>query len=150
MGYPDTENFAYNFNRAELNLDGTIYVAISNVTFDQATTSAGVYGTRPFPLYVTEGNVAVGAGTITFSEEEDRIRFIESLGNNFRQKRWTLTWILSSPNRPNITLTCKGCRVLSTPFAHAQGDDALGGDITFDALTHTVNGLAPHEGMPTS
>src|SRR5690606_13641817 len=123
-GYPDLETFAYNFARAELTCDDDSYTAISNVSFDQPTTEGAVMGTRPFPLARTEGNMGLGTGTVTFSDELDRMRFLTKLGNGYRNKRWTLTWFLVSPDRDDtVKLTCYGCRVTSNPIAHAQGDE---------------------------
>lgn len=145
--YPTYEGFAYSFQRAELSLGTSIYVAISNVEFDQPTTEAAVMGTRPWPLKRTEGEMGIGEGTITFSDEGERIRFLTALGNGFRTRTWKLTWILTATGAPNIKHACFGCRVLGNPLAHGTGEEALGGDIAFSALSHTVNGLVPHEGM---
>jgi hypothetical protein len=149
-GYPDLERFAYGFGRAELNIGAKIVTAISNVQFDQPTTEAGVMGTRPFPILRTEGNMGMGDGTITFSDEAERIAFIEALGNGYRNKIWTLNWTLVSRNSPAVNLACYGCRVLGNPVAHQQGDEALGGDISFSFMYYTVNGLTPHDGMPSA
>lgn len=147
-GYPDFETYAYSFGRAELSINRSIYTAISNVTFSQPTTDGAVMGTRPWPIKRTEGTMALGSGTITFSDEAERIRFLTDLGNGWRTKIWTLTWQLASPGNDTVKLSALGCRVLDNPVGHAQGTDALGGDITFSFMSHTVNGNAPHEGMP--
>lgn len=148
MGYPDYEHYGYSFGRAELNANKKIYTAISNVSFSQPTTSAGVMGTRPWPILETEGNVGLGSGTITFSDEAERVLFLEGLGDGWRTKRWGLIWTLVSEGRPAVKLACIACRVLDNPVAHGQGDEALGGDVAFSFLSHTVNGKAPHKGMP--
>lgn len=144
MAYPDYEAFGYSFARAELKLDNQIYIAISNVSYDQPTTEEAIMGTKPYPIGSTEGEMSMGAGTVTFSTEADRVRFIESLGQGFREKRWSLSWILSAEGRPNIKLECTACRVLGNPVAHGTGPAALGGDIAFSAMNHTINGLSPH------
>lgn len=149
-GYPDLERMALNFNRGELTLDDTIYTAISNVSIDQPTTEGAVMGTKPFPLKRTEGNMGLGAGTATFSDEDERMAFLEKLGDSYRQKIFTTTWVMSDPDGDtNHKIACFGCRVLSNPIAHGQGDDALGGDVGFSFMYYTVNGKVPHEGLPT-
>lgn len=148
MGYPDLEGFGYSFSRAELSLDRRIFTAITSVQFDQPTTEAAIMGTRPWPLKRTEGNMELGEGTVTFSDEAERTLFIDQLGNGWRNRIWTLSWILTSRGSPAVKLACHGCRVLSNPIAHEQGEAALGGDITFSFMYHTVNGKVPHEGLP--
>lgn len=149
MGYPDFENFAYSFGRGELVLARKIVTAITNVAFSQPTTEGAVMGTRPWPIMRTEGNMGLGSGTVTFSDEGERIAFLDLLGEGYRSKIWQLTWSLVSPGRPTYKLACIACRVLDNPVAHGQGDDALGGDLAFSFMSHTINGKAPHLGMPT-
>lgn len=147
-GYPDLEGFGYSFSRAELSLSRRIYTAITNVSFDQPTTEAAIMGTRPWPLKRTEGNMDIGEGTLTFSDEAERILFITSLGNGWRKIIWQLSWVLTARAQPPVKLACFGCRVLGNPVAHEQGEAALGGDITFSFMFHTINGLVPHDGLP--
>jgi hypothetical protein len=145
--YPQYDGFAYSFARAELNLNKSIFVGISNVSIDQPTTEGVVMGTRPWPLKRTEGEMGLGEGTITFSDAGEVIRFIDTLGNGWRSQVWNLTWTLTASGAPNITIACQSCKVLSNPFDHGTGEEALGGEIAFSFLTHTVNGKTPHTGL---
>jgi hypothetical protein len=149
MTYPDTEGFAYSFQRAELSMGTKIYTAISNVEADQPTEEGVVKGTRSYPLATTPGTMDAGAGTVTFSDEGERQRFIDDLGDAWREKRFTLTWTLTAPNKPNIKKVAHGCRVLSEPDGDEEGPDPLGGDITFSYLYMTRNGKVPHSGLPS-
>lgn len=144
MAYPDYEVFGYSFARAELKLDNQIYIAISNVSYDQPTTEEAIMGTKPYPLGRTEGEMALGTGTITFSTEADRVRFIASLGQGFREKTWALSWTLTAEGRQPVKIECTSCRVLGNPIAHGTGAAALGGDVAFSAMNHTINGTSPH------
>jgi hypothetical protein len=145
MAYPELEQFAYGFSRAELKAGSRIYIAISNVSFDQPTTEEAVMGTKPWPIARTEGEMGLGTGTVTFSSESDRAAFIADLGDGFRGKVWQLNWTLTSnAGAPPVRFACFGCKVLSNPVGHAQGAAALGGDITFSFMNHTFNGQNPH------
>lgn len=144
QNYPETEGFAYTFARAEITLNGKIYTAISSVEIDQPTESSAVKGTSPAPLSHTEGTMGLGEGTITFSDERERMDFIDDLGEAYRTKLWPLSWVLKGNSGDEKKLACQGCRVLSNPISHEEGADALGGDITFAFLAFTVNGKKPH------
>lgn len=146
--YPQYEGYAYTFQRAELSLGTSIYVGIRNVSIDQPTTEGVVMGTRPWPLKRTEGEMGMGDGTVEFSDIEDMVRFITELGNGWRTKLWSLSWQLTAPNAPIVKIACQSCRILSNPFDHGTGEEALGGQIGFSFLTHTVNGMVPHTGLP--
>jgi hypothetical protein len=144
QNYPETEGFAYTFARAELTLKGKIYTAITSVEIDQPTEASAVKGTSPAPLSHTEGTMDLGEGTITFSDERERMDFIDDLGDAYRTTLFTLSWVLKGNAGDETKIACQGCRVLSNPISHEEGADALGGDVTFSFLAHTINGKKPH------
>lgn len=143
--YPDYEGFAYSFQRAELTAKGNIYTTIGSVQFDQPTEEGVVKGTKPYPLARTVGSMGLGEGTVTFNDDSERFSFIDGLGDGFREQTWTLSWVLrDAKSGREVSLECQGCRVLSNPVSHEEGAEALGGDITFSFMSHTVNGNKPH------
>lgn len=153
--YPDYEGAAYIFHRGELTLGGTIFTAFTKVDADQPTENAEVKGTRPFPLTDTEGTMKLGAGTIHWSDEAERVKYIELLdklasGKGYRSVKWSLMWILSARGRPNVKKECFGCRCLSEPTSDEEGAEALGGDTTFSFMAMSINGKFPHEGMQSA
>ena len=147
--YPDVEGFAYSFARGELSCGVHIYTAIGGVDTDQPTEEGVVKGTRSYPLARTPGTMNLGAGTVKFTDEGERQRFVDDLGNNWREKVFTLKWILTAPGRPNITKVAVGCRCLSDPTSDEEGPDPIGGDITFSYMYQTRNGKVPHSGLPS-
>ncbi len=147
--YPDMDRKGYSFGRAELELNRKIYTAVINVSVDQPTTEAAIMGTRPFPIGRTEGNMGLGEGTITFSDEEERVAFIDDLGDAYREVVWDMSWTLVSKGKPPINYAAFGCRILGNPVSHAQGDEALAGDVSFSCMYYTINGKVPHEGLPS-
>ncbi len=142
--YPDTQGFAYSFARAELTMNGRVWTAISSVSIDQPTEEGEVKGTKPYPLARTEGTMGLGEGTVTFSDERERLDFLSALGDGYRQKLWSLSWVLSGTAGSERKIECFGCRVLSNPIEHEEGADALGGDIGFSFLSHKIEGNSPH------
>lgn len=152
--YPDHENGAYVFHRGELTIAGKIFIAFTNIKADQPTENGAVHGTRPFPLTDTEGTMDKGEGSITWSDEAERVRCITALheksgGKGYRTIKWQLMWILSAPGRPNIKKECFGCRMLSDPTDDEYGSDAIGGETTFSFQAMSINGMFPHAGMQT-
>lgn len=147
--YPDTEGFGYTFARAELTANSKIWTAISNVSADQPTESEAIMGTRPFPIGDTEGQQGLGEGTVTFTDEAERVAFIESLGDGYREVKWTLTWVLRAKGRVDIKKVCYGCRCLSEPTEDEGGTEAIGGDVNFSFMQMSVNGKFPHSGYPS-
>lgn len=143
--YPETESFGFVFARAELTLNGRIFTAISSVSIDQPTEEGVIKGTSPTPLGRTEGTMGLGEGTITFSDDRERFDFIDELGDGYRNKLWGLSYVLrNTTTGSEKQIACSGCRVLSAPIDHSEGADALGGDIGFSFVEHTINGKKPH------
>jgi hypothetical protein len=128
--YPDYEGFAFSFQRAELTAADKIWTAISSVQFAQPTEEGVVKGTKPYPLARTVGSMGLGDGTLTFSDDRERWDFIKGLGDGFREKTWTLSWVIrDATTDTEVSLECQGCRVLDNAVSHDEGADALGGDI---------------------
>ena len=143
--YPDIEGFAFSFGRSELSVNDRVFTAISNVSIDQPTESEAVKGTSPTPLAETEGTMDLGEGTLTFSDDRERMDFIDSLGDAYRTKKWTLSWVLRNTTAgTEKQIKCYGCRVVGNPIDHGEGAAALGGDISFKFIEHTIDGKKPH------
>jgi len=147
--YPELERFAYSFQNGELNLGRRIYIGVKNISFDQPTEEGVIMGTRAWPLMRTQGSMGLGEGTVEFSEEGARVKLIDALGNGYRDKIWGAKWKLKATGRPVVTVACHSCRLLSNPIDHEEGTDGLGGEITFSFMYFTINGKAPHLGMPS-
>lgn len=143
--YPDTQGFAYSFARAEITMNGRVWTAISSISIDQPTEEGEVKGTKPYPLARTEGTMGLGEGSVTFSDERERMDFIDALGDAYRTKVWDVSYVLRGVSTgTEKKVECFGCRVLSNPIEHEEGADALGGDIGFSFLSHKINGKSPH------
>lgn len=148
VNYPDTEGFAYSFARAELTCNKKIYTAISNVSIDQPTEEAAVKGMSPYPLARTEGTMDLGDGTLTFSDDRERIALINDLasqGVGYRNALWGLSYVMRNVKTgEEVQIKCISCRIKGNPIDHAEGADALGGDLAFSFLEYTVNGHRAH------
>jgi hypothetical protein len=150
MSYPDTQSFAHSFTRSELTVSvvggGTkIFDKIDSVSGDQPTEEQAILGTSPYPYETTPGAMEPGEGTIHFTSEEQRMEFLELLGDAWRERRFTLTWVHTAPGKRTLKKVYRGCRCLSEPDDDSR-DEPLGGDVNFSFLSFTKNGLSPHSG----
>lgn len=144
--YPETEGFALSFARGEITLNAKVYTAISNISIDQPTESEAVKGMSPTPLSETEGTMDLGDGTITFSDERERMDFLDDLGDAYRTKKWACSYVLrNTTTNSEKKIEAFGCRVVGNPIDHGEGATALGGDIAFKFIEHAINGKKPHD-----
>jgi hypothetical protein len=142
--YPNTQGYNYTFGRGEISLNGQIYAAISGVDIEQATEVEALKGMRVYPLGMSEGTMDIGEGTVTFSDEGERMDFIDALGDGYRNVMWTLTYTIRSVSGGEHTITCEGCRVTNNPISHEEGAGSLGGEVQFAFVRHLINGKSPH------
>jgi hypothetical protein len=150
MDYPDTEGRAYSFNRGELRAGNRLLTAISNVSIAQPTEVEAAHGTRPGPLVKSVGQQDLGDGTIDFSDIGELFEWIDELGDAYREKNFTLKWILSAPGRPDKKIVAYGCSLVDEPIEHEGGPTPLGGSAAFKFMYHTINGKRPHSDQPKS
>jgi|GEM_PF-3344585 len=145
QNYPDQQGFASNFVGAELDMNGRIWTAITSVQINQPTEEDEVRGTKVGPLKRTVGTMGLGEGTVTFSDEDERMDFLESLGDAYREKIWGLIWTIRNKVTGTVRkIECISCRVLDNPIEHEEGAAPLGGDIAFSFMEHKINGKTPH------
>lgn len=145
QNYPDTEGFAYSFSRGEITFKGKIYTAIINVEIGQPTEEDFVPGMKGYPLKRSAGKMGMGEGTVTFKDEEERDAFIDDLGDEYREKTWSLSYVRTNKkNGKKSKIACQGCRVLDDPISDSEGEDAIGGDIAFSFMSYTRNGKRQH------
>ena len=139
-------DFGISFVSCELTLNGRIWTKIKSVACSQPTTEGSAYATgKVGPALRSRGKMDIGDGTVSFSSEEERMDFLESLGDGFRDKIWGLVWTLKNDQTGKLYKNeCIGCRVLANDIDHGEGEDVLGGDIGFSFMDHKINGKRPH------
>jgi len=137
---PDVENFAYNFSRAEITLNGRIFSAISNISHNQALEEGEIRGTKAYVIKRTRGAVGLGEGTIEFSDFEEAIQFIEELGDGWAEKVFTSTIVYSAPNKQPLKYELTGCRLLDHEVDHEEGAEGLPASFPFSFMRRKING----------
>lgn len=137
---PDVENFAFDFSRAEINFNGKVYTAISNISHNQPIEEGEIRGTKAQVIKRTRGAQGLGEGNIEFSDFEEAVSFIDALGDGWSEKIFPVTIVYSAPNKPAITWKLFGCRLLDCEIDHSEGADALGATLPFSFMEREVNG----------
>lgn len=145
QNYPDQEGYALAFVSGELTMNGKIYIGISNVSIAQPTNEGHIKGTKGVPIKRTPGEQDMGEGTVTFSDEEARADFIDDLGDGYRDKTWSLTWIKRNKKTGRLVrYEATSCRSLDEPVDDGEGEDATSGDVNFSFMEYKINGKRPH------
>jgi len=141
IAFPNTQGFFYDFGRAEIDLAGSIFTAISNIKCKQDVEEGIVRGAAAEPLARTRGKLNIGDGTIEFSAVEEAVDFITNkLGDGWAETPFTTTYTLTAPNVDPIKIVLYGCRLLDCEIDHGEGADALPASLPFSFMYRTFNG----------
>lgn len=140
VSYPDTEEFALDFSRAEITLNKRIFTAISNISHNQPIEEGVIRGTRAQVLKRTRGAQGLGEGSIEWSDMEECQAFIDELGDGYSEVLWASTIVYVRKNKPAIVHKLMSCRALDVEVDHSEGYDGLPMTTPFTFMLRTLNG----------
>jgi hypothetical protein len=137
---PDLENFAFDFSRAEINLNRKIYTAFSNVSHNQPLEEGVIRGTKAHVLKRTRGAVGIGEGSLEFSDFEEAVVFTEDLGDGWAEIVFPVLIIYTAPKKTPIKYELLSCRLLDHEIDHGEGADGLPATLPFSFMRRKING----------
>ncbi len=137
------EGRAYEFNKAEIDLDGKLFTAISNLQHNQPIEEGVAYGAAPQPLARTTGQLGMGQGNMEWSDLGELQDFIDAMGDGWQEREFKITATYSCQGRPTIRRTLLQCRLLDVAEDHSAGPDPLGGSMPFSFIRRELNGKRP-------
>jgi hypothetical protein len=137
---PDLEDFAYDFSRAEVNLQRKIYTSFSNISHNQPLEEGVIRGTKAHVLKRTRGAVGIGQGNLEFSDFEEAVHFIEDLGDGWAEVIFPALIIYTAKKKPPIKYELISCRLLDHEIDHSEGPDGLMASLPFSFMRRKING----------
>lgn len=147
LAYPLTDGFAVDFSKAEIDVGGRIFTAISNVAFSQPIEEGIIRGTSQDVLARTEGQKEIGDGMIEFSDIAEYAEFRKHVASlpkadgRFSRGIWQLSVTYRVNADQVITAECFGCRALDTEIDHEEGADGLPVGVPFSFMTRLIDGI---------
>ncbi|MBA2724286.1 MAG: hypothetical protein H0U56_15640 [Methylibium sp.] len=148
IAFPTVEGFGFDFASGEIDLNGKIYTAFENISHSQPLEEGWTYGASVSPLRRTRGQLKPGEGQLEWSDFEESIAFIESLGDGYREKIWVASMVYTCTGLRSVKVKLFGCRLLDEEFDHGQGPDGLGLSMPFSYHYRTINGKRPMKNQP--
>lgn len=137
---PDLENFAYDFSRAEINLNRNVYSALSNVAHNQPLEEGVIRGAAAQVLKRTRGALGMGAGNLEFSDFEEAVKFTDDLGDGWGEIIFPVLIIYTAPRKQPIKYELFSCRLLDNEIDHSEGADGLAATLPFSFMERAING----------
>ncbi len=137
---PDLAEFAFDFSRAEINLNRNVYTAISNISHNQPLEEGVIRGSKAHVLKRTRGAVGIGAGNIEWSDFEEGVKFIDDLGDGWGEIIFPILIIYTAPRKQPIKYELLSCRLLDNEVDHSEGADGLGTTSPISFMRRKING----------
>lgn len=136
----DLSGYAYSFSHAVVLVNERQFTDISGVSISQELTESAVYGTDARPLKRSVGQLALGQGSLNFSDMGEAIDFFKALGDEPFMAIWALDYSLTKPDGSFRSIECRACRITSFGIEHQAGAEGLGMSYPFSFLQARVDG----------
>lgn len=143
LQYPQTEGYAFDFHSGEVKLNGKIYTAFSNISHNQPLEEGIVPGKLRQPMARTAGRLNMGEGALEWSDLEEAMRFLDDLGDGWRDRTFTATCVYTAPGRASRRVVLASCRIIDEEFDESEGADAVPLVTPFSFMLRRINGRVP-------
>lgn len=141
----DLNQYKASYSQFRILLNDVIYTGISNISASQDVDRSGVWGTGQTPQGMSQGQVGLGEGNVTFSDLEEGHRFFRALRDtaaNAALAVFSCEYSLELSNGEVISYELVGCSLSGFSVDFEQGADALGVEIPFQFLRMNIDGVA--------
>lgn len=136
----DYEKYAFSFSHAIITVDGTQYTGIDSVSASQSIERGVVRGTTRKPQKMAAGELAVGEGTVNFSDLKSFHEFYGGLGDDPSKKVFEISVVLENDDGDTVSYEYLGCALTGIDMSFESGADALGSEVPFSFLAVKVDG----------
>ncbi len=137
----EPEKYAFSFSHAIIKCNDRQFSGISGIQFTQDVDRSAVYGTSRKPLKRSAGQVQLGEGTITFSDVEEGMQFIASLGDDPSLQTFSVDFTLSNEAAGLVrSYELGACSLAGFAGNFEAGSDALSLEVPFDFMSLKLDG----------
>lgn len=136
----EPEKYAFSFSHAIIKANDQQFIGIRGIQFNQDIDRAVIYGTSRKPLKRSAGLLQQGEGTITFSDVEQAMQFIASLGDDPSLATFSIDCTLSNEAGQVRSFECVSCSLAGFTANFESGADALSLEVPFDFMILKIDG----------
>lgn len=137
----EPEKYAFSFSHAIIKCNDRQFTGIRAIQFAQEVDRAAVYGTSRKPLKRSAGMLQLGEGTITFSDVDEAMQFIATLGDDPSLTTFSIDCTLSNEAAGLVrSFECVACSLSGFNANFEQGAEALSLEVPFDFMILKIDG----------
>jgi hypothetical protein len=138
----------FDYSSVEINLGGTIYTAVQEITYSHSLEPGYLRGTKPQKIGRTRGEYNAEASIKLYKADYHNLTQMLSLLNpivGYMEASFTITVIYQeiASSGQLITDVLSGCRMTKAENSHSQSSDALQVSVDLDVMQIVENLLIP-------
>jgi len=137
--YPQINGHAYDYSSIEIDINGTIYVGVKEISWNQTMEKGKVRGTNPQVLARTRGEYEAEGSITMYPQEYTDV--ITALGDGYMEQQFNVVVSYSEVGQNTQTIRLLGCEIKSEESGGSQGTDPLEDAIDIDIIQVERNGL---------
>jgi hypothetical protein len=127
--YPLINGIKYDWASAEVDLNGTVFLGIKELTWEESLEPGIGRGSGSAQkLFRTRGEHDSTGTLVMWTEDADEL--LTALGDGYGEVPFDITTTYSNPGVPTNTTKLLGCRITNKTGGGAQGTDPL--EVSFD------------------
>ena len=137
--YPLINGNSFDYSSIEIDIAGTIYVGVKEVSWTQSMDKGKQRGTNPQVLARTRGEYDAEASMVMYPQEYTDL--ITALGDGYGEVSFNVTITYSDVGQQTQTIRLLGCQIKNEESGGSQGTDPLEDSIDLDVIQIERNGL---------
>lgn len=146
--YPLISGVKHDWSCVEIDIDGTIYTGVTELTYSDELKPGDVGGTSAQRLARTRGKyTAEGSLSMHTQDGQELIAALSAGGVGFKEKSFGVTVMYSDTTTSVITDKLVGCRITSTEGGGSDGGDPTAIKFGLDVMRIEWNGHDPLTSM---
>lgn len=139
----DLNQFAFSFSHGTITLNDVIFTGIGSISGDQSIDRSAVYGTARGPSAMSQGQVGLGEGSVTFNDLKEGMEFYKTLADSAADASraiFACEYTLENSAGETIRIDMIACSLSNFSFDFENGADALGIEFPFNFMRMKVDG----------
>lgn len=144
MDYPLIRGNRFDYSSIEANINGAVFVGISEIDYSHKLDPGMMRGTSALPNGRTRGQYEA-KGSITLYKSE-AAELIAALGDGYLERSFDIVVHYAEAGSPMVTDTLIGCRIVDDGNSHKEGNDALTQKLELSIMRVDMNGVKPVRG----
>jgi hypothetical protein len=127
ISYPDNSGNKFDYTSIELDIKGTKFVGVKEISYSDEMEPGEVYGTYAHSIGVTRGQYKAEGSMTIFKEELPNLIALlsDSEGKGWMETQFVASVSYSEPGKTLQTDVLYGCRIKKVEDSHSAGGDAL-------------------------